>query len=188
MTSRGQTIFRTASNRAISSHKIPNRVDCGKKWRLRVLDYQFVRSDEITPTATSCELIEVTTALACASGDPALAVQVKAGIGRFFADLTKTPYKSIFNSGTSGAKAFNATVIQRNIDQWIEQKKKSLPKKSGPAWGVLVHGNRILSAAVFKKSSVIDLAQPIVSFPKSLDTKALHSICGGVYTKMVDTV
>ncbi|HKN08594.1 MAG TPA: hypothetical protein VJ376_03805, partial [Pseudomonadota bacterium] len=55
-------------------------------------DYQFVRSEEATPTATTCELIEVTTALACASGDSALAVQVKTGIGRFFNDLSKAPY------------------------------------------------------------------------------------------------
>jgi hypothetical protein len=62
------------------------------------IDYQFVRSEEATPTATTCELIEVTTALACASGDSALAVQVQTGIGRFFNDLSKAPYKAIYKS------------------------------------------------------------------------------------------
>jgi hypothetical protein len=77
------------------------------------IDYQFVRSEEATPTATTCELIEVTTALACASGDSALAVQVQTGIGRFFNDLSKAPYKAIYNPSVSGAFAFNATVTLR---------------------------------------------------------------------------
>jgi AIPR protein len=47
--------------------------------------YQFVRSEEMQTSSTSCELVEVTTALACASGDPGLVVQLKTGISRFFA-------------------------------------------------------------------------------------------------------
>jgi hypothetical protein len=61
------------------------------------IDYQFVRSDESVSSPNACELLEVTTALACATGDPNLAVQVKTGIGRFFADLKKALYKSLFN-------------------------------------------------------------------------------------------
>jgi hypothetical protein len=152
------------------------------------IDYQFVRSEETSPTPTSCELIEVTTALACATGDPNLAVQVKTGIGRFFADLQKPPYKTLFNPAISGAKAFNATVMQREIDAWIESKKKSLAKKSGPNWGVLIHGNRILAAAVFKKLGAAKLSQPIASFPAHLATLKLDKVCDGVYTKMVGTI
>lgn len=70
----------------------------------------------------------MTTALACASGDPTLAVQVKPGVSRLFSDLKKAPYKTIFNSSISGARAFNATLVQREIDKWIEQKKRALPK------------------------------------------------------------
>jgi len=152
------------------------------------IDYQFVRSEDANPTSTSCELIEVTTALACASGDANLAVQVKTGIGRFFADLSKAPYKSIFNPQTSGAKAFNATVVQRSIDSWIEQKKSNLPKKSGAAWGVLVHGNRIISTAVFKKLDSAMLSQPIGAFSSSFKSATLNALCENVYAKMVAAI
>ena len=67
------------------------------------VDYQFVRSEDSSVTSNSCELTEVTTALACASGDSGLAVQIKTGISRFFADLQKAPYKAIFNPSLSGA-------------------------------------------------------------------------------------
>lgn len=152
------------------------------------IDYQFVRSDESAPTATSCELIEVTTALACASGDPLLAVQVKTGVSRMFADLKKAPYKVLFNPQTSGAKAFNATTVQRAIDAWIETKKFGMPKKSGTGWGVLVHGNRILAAAVFRQIEQTKLTQPIGSFVPSLPSLGVSSLCEQVLSKMVEAI
>ena len=157
----------------------------GEQSRLRMemaienVDYQFVRSDESTSTPTSCELIEVTTALVCASDDPNLAVQVKTGVSRIFADLNRAPYKTLFNPSTSGAKAFNATLIYRAIDSWVEQKKASLPKRSGPAWGALVHGNRIFATAVFRGIDTSLLVQPIGTF---------RTLCEDTFTKMVAAI
>lgn len=152
------------------------------------IDYQFVRSDDAAPTATSCELVEVTTALACATGESSHAVQIKTGIGRFFADLKKPPYKTLFNPMTSGAKAFNATILLREIDRWIDKKKLSISKKSGARWGVLIHGNRILSAVVFKKIGADKLSQPISEFGSSLDKADVSSVCEDSYSKMVDAI
>jgi hypothetical protein len=152
------------------------------------VDYQFVRSEEaVASTAsTSCELIEVTTALACASGDANLAVQVKTGFSRIFADLSKAPYKALFNPSVSGAKAFNSCVVQRSIDTWIEKKKKALPKKSGPVLGVLVHGNRILAAAVFRSLDQTTLSQPIKTFGNDVLPKLdIEAKCEAAYANMV---
>jgi hypothetical protein len=152
------------------------------------IDYQFVRSDDATATATACELIELTTALACASGDANLAVQVKTGIGRFFADLKKPPYKAIFNASVSGARAFNATVTHRSIESWIERKKRAVNKKSGPGWGVLVHGNRILASAVFAKFSNARLLKPINEFSISFNQQEVDLLCDAVHQKMVNVI
>ena len=75
------------------------------------IDYQFVRMEEVASTLSSCELIEVTTALACASGDSNLAVQVKTGVSRIFADLKRAPYKTVFNASVSGARAFTQEAV-----------------------------------------------------------------------------
>jgi len=166
----------------------PEQTRLRQEMAIEGIDYQFVRSEEINPTPKSCELIEVTTALACASGDPALAVQVKAGIGRYFADLSKPPYKAIFNPSTSGARVFNSVSVQRLVDDWIERKKRTLLKKSGVSWGVLVHGNRILSAAVFNKFDNVKLSQSIGSFSKSVDASIIDKTCETIYGKMVTTI
>lgn len=113
------------------------------------IDYQYLRSDEYSPSANSCDVLEVTSALACALGRPSMAVQVKTGLGRFYLDLTKPPYTTIFNPGTTGSRAFNAAICLRAIDEWIEATKRQLPKKSGPRHGVLVHGNRMIASLAF---------------------------------------
>lgn len=163
----------------------PQQARIRQEMAMEGIDYQFVRSDEANASVTSCELLEVTTALACAAADPSLAVQVKTGLGRFFTDLSKAPYKTLFNPGTTGARAFNATFVQREIDKWIEEKKRSISKKSGPRWGVLVHGNRILAAAAFRTFGANELSQPISNFISEFDVSKLHQILDAVYTKMI---
>ncbi len=153
------------------------------------VEYQFVRSEEPVASSSSCELVEVTTALACASSDATLAVQVKTGVSsRFFADLTKPPYRTIFNPSLSGAKAYNTVLVQRAIDAWIEQKKREVQKKSGQGWGVLIHGNRILAAAVFSRIGAKQLNQPIATFEKAIASLNIGLLCEDVYTKMVGAV
>jgi AIPR protein len=151
------------------------------------IDYQFVRSEDSVSSPTACELIEVTTALACAGGDANLAVQVKTGIGRFFADLKKPPYRTLFNPSTSGARAFNAAVAHRAIEKWIETKKKAT-KRSGPGWGVLVHGNRILASVVFSIYGQAKLSQPIQDYSTSFTQGEMDALCERAYEKIVAAV
>ena len=82
----------------------------------------------------------------------------------------------------------NATAVQRTIDNWIDEKKKSLLKKSGPSWGVLVHGNRIFAAAVFGHIDGGKLAQPIQSFGQALPTLGVDAACEVVFNKMVSAI
>ena len=152
------------------------------------IDYQFVRSDDAVPTATACELMEVTTALACATGESSHAVLIKTGIGRFFVDLKKPPYKTLFNPTTSGAKAFNATILLREIERWIDKTKLSFSKKTGPRWGVLIHGNRVLAAAVFRNIGIEKLSQPISSFSELQASINIDMHCEKVHIKMVEII
>ncbi|MDQ0511962.1 AIPR family protein [Ancylobacter amanitiformis] len=152
---------------------------------LEDIDYQLLRSEDVVKSSHSCELIEVTTALACASGDAALAVQVKTGIGRFFSDLKKAPYKLIFNPSLNGAKAFNATLIHREIDSWIDHKKSSLEKRSGYAWGVLVHGNRVIEAGIFRIIGASCLDCPVEEFRNKISTLNISIIGERFHESMV---
>lgn len=166
----------------------PEQARLRREMIIENVDYQYVRSEEAIPSPDSCDLIEVTTALACASRDPNLAVQVKTGVSRFYADLSKAPYKSIFNPSTTGASAFNAVLVLREVDQWIENTKRGINKKTGPNWGTLVHGNRILAAVVFYQLKQNILDQPIGEFRKNLSGLSLASLCATAHSKMTSAV
>jgi hypothetical protein len=152
------------------------------------IDYQLVRSDESIPSPTSCDLMEITAALACATGTSSLAVQVKSNVGRFFADIEKAPYKTIFNPSVSGARAFNAVLVQRHVDSWIAIEKQKLAKKSGKEWGVLVHGNRVIEAAVFLLLPQGVLDQPISQLAKVVRKDDVFKICTRLYPRMIHIV
>ena len=155
---------------------------------LEGVEYQVSRSEDIVKSPHACELIEATTALACASGDPTLAVQVKTGIGRFFNDLGKAPYKTIFNATSTGARTFNAILIQREIDLWIDAKKAEQEKRSGYPWGVLIHGNRVLSAGIFKRIGADALEKPILEFRETLLELNIPSTGDAIHAAMVDVL
>lgn len=157
-----------------------------REMNMEGIDYQYIRGSEQAGSPDSCELVELTTALACAFGDK-LAVDVKTGISRFYRDLSKGPYKAIFNDSLSGAAAFNTVLVQRVIDQWIETTKGSLPKKSGAPWGTLIHGNRILSAAIFRRLKP-QVGQPIASFKASVATLPIGSEAQIVFDRMTNKI
>lgn len=152
---------------------------------LEKIDYQIHRSEGFVPTTSSCDLIEVTTALACASSDTSHSVAAKTGIGRFYNDLSRAPYKAIFNPTTTGARAFNAVRILRAIDKWIIERKSRADRKSGYSWGLLVHGNRALAGAVFERLGNDLLDQPISDFPADYETK-VFAACEEVYPTMLE--
>jgi len=150
------------------------------------IDYQYIRGSEQPSSPDSCELVELTIALACAHSDR-LAVDVKTGISRFYKDLSKAPYKSIFNDSLSGAVAFNTVLVQRMIDKWIETTKAGLSKKSGTPWGTLSHDNRILSAAVFRRLKP-QLSVPISDFKANVATLAVANEAQTVFDHMTNKI
>ena len=152
---------------------------------LAQIDYQIHRSEDFVATKCSCDLIEVTTALACASSDPSLSVAAKTGIGRFYSDLSKAPYKTIFNPQTTGARAFNSVRVLRDVDRWITNRKKQAGRRSGYSWGLLVHGNRAIAASVFKRLGGDLLDQPIFEFPEDFSPK-VYAACDEVYPVMLN--
>lgn len=159
-----------------------------REMQIEDVDYQYLRGENAPSSNSRTDLMEVTTALACASGDPVLAVLAKTAIGRFFADLNRAPYKTIFNANTRGAKAFNAVTVQRAIEDWIEEKKRSLDQKKGLAWGLLVHGNRVLEAGVFRLFGTAPLEQPIAEFREKFDGSLISAYAELIFDAMLSVL
>jgi len=113
--------------------------------------YAVVRSAEGKAGDAFVDLQEATVSLACARAEPGLAVLAKRNIGQFWADLTRAPYKTIFNPSTSASRLHRSVLVVRTVEQKLKGLISELPRLSGKRYGILVHGNRLIEALIFKR-------------------------------------
>lgn len=135
------------------------------------IDYHIARSEGYRPSATSFDLEEATVALACSLEDSSLAVLAKREIGRFWVDLDRAPYRRLFNAQTSAMQVLHAVEIQRLIDRMLQLYIASLDRRSGKRYGVLVHGNRLLSCIVFARLDLCKRLADSKFVPKSFENE-----------------
>ena len=130
------------------------------------IDYQVVRAETVTRSATSMDLVEATTALACASGKVRLAVQLKREIGRLWEDVSKAPYKEIFNASVPGLFVWRCVRIQRRIDDALDSRGLRGGPSNSKRRPIATHGNRIVAALVFEALPVAEFSQPSLDIEK----------------------
>ncbi|MET3117428.1 hypothetical protein AAKU64_001644 [Undibacterium sp. GrIS 1.8] len=122
------------------------------------INYVIMRNDEQLSTSSSFDLQESTTALACASLDVSIIVQVKGQIGKVWEDLTRPPYKTLFNPSTTGILTWRAVVINRKIENqlsFLEKSYRILREQK-----IVRYGNRLISGLVFQHIPKNDLNNP----------------------------
>lgn len=146
------------------------------------VQYLLMRSDSLSVGPTSFDLTESTTALACAAADVKMAVQLKREIGKLWEDITKAPYKELFNGATSGLYVWRCVQAQRLIDQKLEEISGRF--KSGRDYGVAVHGNRIIASMVFSALDVAKFKDPNFAFKAACTAEAVSQKTEEAYTRL----
>jgi hypothetical protein len=123
------------------------------------IEYQLARSEVIVRGEKAFDLVEATTALACASGTIRLPVQLKREIGKLWDDTARAPYKELFNPSVPGLHAWRCVQVQRRIDHALDTyvARTKFVRHSG----VTTHGNRLIAALVFEKLPVAQFRQPV---------------------------
>jgi len=116
------------------------------------VNYQIMRKEDGPKGERDFDLQDSTTALACALGDVSIVVILKNQVSRLWEELSKAPYKALFNPSVSGTYVWNCVQTQRLIDSAIEirRAKATTPREHR----ILTSGNRIISALVFKQINV----------------------------------
>ena len=89
-----------------------------------------------------CNIYEVIVALGCGFEDFNVYTILKRAYGSIFDDLTKAPYKMIFNNGVSSYKLWNSVMIFRKLQE-IELNFQKNPNNIDKRL-ISVHGNRML--------------------------------------------
>jgi hypothetical protein len=146
------------------------------------VQYVIMRSDEILSGASSFDLQESTTALACASLDIAIIVQLKGAIGKIWDDLSKPPYKLLFNSGVTGYYTWKCVQISRKIENEVAVLEKSYSVIREQK--IVRYGNRLIAGLVFKVINRIELNNPTTDVTKCTTDNFIHEATT-FYTKEV---
>ena len=135
------------------------------------INYQLNRSEDNERNDKAFDLNDSTTALACASLDVTIVVQLKREIGKLWENLNKAPYKKLFNPEITGSYVYNCVKIQRRIDKLIEEKIKAYD--DGREKSVLIHGNRLLSMFIFQDLNPMRLKSTNINYSSNISDNYL---------------
>jgi hypothetical protein len=150
------------------------------------IDYQVLRSDGFKSSATSFDLVESTTALACATGDSELAVHLKREISKLWDDIRKPPYTRLFNAKVSGPYLWQCVQTQRKVDTRLEALRLKEPSAKNKS--ILIWGNRIVSSIVFKAIDTAAFQTKDFQFDKFLNDASLEAIIDAAAAALVARV
>jgi hypothetical protein len=122
--------------------------------------YAFKSGDSDPKDSEGCTIEEATIALACAAGDISLAVVAKRHISGLWKDITKPPYTTIFNERTKARDLWRAVIILRAAESAMEKLDHTRVERGDQ---ILVHGNRLLTYAVFQDPTVRRYKDPLLA-------------------------
>jgi hypothetical protein len=127
-------------------------------------DYRISRGEFESDEGITFDIVESASALACASGDVSIVVQLKREIGKFWENLEKPPYKTLYNPSVSGRYIYNCVRTLRIIDQALKDKEAELSE--GRDQSIIVNGNRFLSFLIFNSLDLQKYKTGLFNFDK----------------------
>jgi len=145
--------------------------------------YNVIRSDSVSRTDKSFDLVEATTALACSSCKPNLFVQLKREIGKLWEDISRPPYKELFNPSTNSLFLWRSVQTQRLIDSSL-QKMSRLDALTGRDLGLATHGNRMIAAMVFRELPTERFGDPVFDFAKAITENQIFEYVRTAYGRL----
>ncbi len=104
--------------------------------------YSYKRGDLFSSESIGFDFEEAISTLSNYKGDIKLVTQAKRELGVLWKDVTKAPYKILFNPTLSSIELWNIVQIQRKIDKLLEEKRNDAVEKNAL---FLIHGNKFLS-------------------------------------------
>ncbi|MCB4825279.1 AIPR family protein [Roseicella aerolata] len=148
------------------------------------IDYEYRQGEGEPNGENRFGLVDATIALACSSSSPDLAVQAKREISKLWDDLSRPPYKLMFNSGLSGLKLWHLVQILREIDSALEDLRYFV--SDARVKSVIINGNRLVAHIVFRNFICANIG--LVYF-KILDhTDTLHVLTQQVVIKIAEVI
>lgn len=115
------------------------------------IEYAYKAGATSGPGPARFDLTEATLAQACASTQVEMAIQAKREISKLWEDITKAPYRVLFNAGVSGPDLWERVLALRAVEAALQLTSK---KYSGRDALVCIHGNRFIEWAAMRALAI----------------------------------
>ena len=115
------------------------------------VEYEYREGEPVESNSEGFEFIEAITTLACASSEISLVAMAKGYVGGLYADLTASPYKALFNGGTSSSRLWSLVRLSRRVDSAL---RGCHNPEEAVERGMVVHGNRFLLHLALRRLAV----------------------------------
>jgi hypothetical protein len=127
---------------------------------LEGVTYAYKSGEAIPSFSNGFGLDDATVARACLQSDVALAVQAKREIGKLWEEITKAPYKILFNPSVAGPGIWRAVQITRAVESFLGSIRSGL---EGRERLLTIHGNSFITHLVFHclPASIASAQQPL---------------------------
>lgn len=125
----------------------PEQERIRQELQIEGVEYAYKAGAATGSISARFDLTEATVALACANPDVSVAVQAKREISKLWEDITKAPYKQLFNSGVTGPTVWHAVQMLRAVEVELQAEAQKL---NGRDALICVHGNRFIQWAAIR--------------------------------------
>lgn len=150
------------------------------------INYQIMRGDDFTRGPNSFDLQDSTTALACASGETSIIVLLKNNIGKIWEDISKSPYKTLFNPNISGKYVWRCVQVHRRIDEEIS--RANAQYKKARELRVLSAGNRAIAAIFFNVIKKENIASTTFDFDNFITHENIGLVMNYIISETINHV
>lgn len=138
--------------------------------QLEKIEYTYKAGYTIRDSKTGFDFSEAIVAVACAHQELNYAVQAKDKVSVLYEDVSKAPYKALFNPTLSSIRLWKIVQIHRAIEEELKTEKRN---RQGKESMLCVHGNRFLARQVFRHLPMDEFDDPnhsikelLLSIPK----------------------
>ena len=124
---------------------------------LEGIEYVYKTGNTIRDSRGGFDFLEAIVAVACVHSELSYAVQAKGKISLLYEDISKAPYKALFNPSLSSIRLWKLVQIHRAIEDQIKAERGN---RQGREAMLPVHGNRFLARQVFRYLPLGNLDDP----------------------------
>lgn len=158
--------------------------------QLEGVEYVYKAGYAVRDSRSGFDFSEAIVAVACAHHELAYTVRAKNQVGSLYEDVSKTPYKALFNPSLSSIRLWKLVQIHRAIEN---QLKTERGLRQGREAMLPVHGNRFLARQVFRYLCLSNLDDPrndiqnFLSLVPEVSSLAIDSTASAINEKYPDS-